>query len=46
MQGKGTSDLSFCLAEEGFFLDELVVKLLVLFERKALTGILRLILML
>ena len=25
MQGKITSDLSFCLAEEGFSLDELVV---------------------
>lgn len=46
MQGKVTSDLLFCLSENGFSLDELVIKLLELFERKALMEILRLILML
>ena len=46
MQGKITSDLSFCLSENGFSLDELVIKLLEAFERKALPELLKLILML
>lgn len=46
MQGKITSDLSCCLAEDGFSLDELVIKLVDLYERKALNEIIRLILML
>jgi hypothetical protein len=46
MQGKIISDLSFCLSENGLSLDELVIKLLEAFERKALVEILRLILML
>ena len=46
MHGNITSDLSFCLAEEGFSLDELVLKLSELYERKALNEIVRLILQL
>jgi len=46
MQGKITSDLSFCLAENGFSLDELVIKLANLFEQKAMAEFLRLILQL
>lgn len=46
MQGKITSDLSFCLAENGFSLDELVFKLKELFENKAFSELLRLILQL
>jgi len=46
MQGKITSDLSFCLAENGFSLDELVFKLKELFENKAFSDLLRLILLL
>lgn len=46
MQGKVTSELSFCLAEEGFSLDELVIKLSDLFERKAMAEFLKLILQL
>ncbi len=46
MQGKITSDLSFCLAENGFSLDELVFKLRELFENKAFSELLRLILQL
>lgn len=46
MQGKVTSELSFCLAENGFSLDELVVKLADLFERKAMSEFLKLILQL
>jgi hypothetical protein len=46
MHGNITSDLSFCLAEEGFSLDELVLKLSELYELKALSEIVRLILQL
>jgi hypothetical protein len=46
MQGEITSDLSFCLAENGFSLDELVFKLRDLFENKAFSELLRLILQL
>jgi hypothetical protein len=46
MQGKITSDLRFCLAENGFSLDELVFKLKELFENKAFSDLLRLILLL
>ncbi|MHB9139521.1 MAG: hypothetical protein ACYC4Q_08965 [Victivallaceae bacterium] len=46
MHGNITSDLSFCLAEEGFSLDELALKLSELYERKALSEIVRLILQL
>ena len=35
MQGKCNLDLSFCLAEDGFSLDELVYKLGELFEKNA-----------
>jgi len=46
MQGKCNLDLSFCLADDGFSLDELVFKLGELFEKKAFNELLRLILML
>lgn len=46
MQGKVNLDLSFCLANDGFSLDELVFKLGELFEKKAFSELLRLILML
>ena len=46
MQGKVTSELSFCLAENGFSLDELVIKLADLFEHKAMSEFLKLILQL
>lgn len=46
MQGKITSDLSFCLSEKGFSLDELVKKLSDLFEHKAMVEFIRLILLL
>lgn len=46
MQGKITSELSFCLSENGFSLDELVKKLSDLFERKAMIELIRLILLL
>ena len=46
MQGKCSMDLSFCLAEEGFSLDELVMKLADVYERKAFAELLRLILQL
>jgi len=46
MQGKCNLDLSFCLAGDGFSLDELVFKLGELFEKKAFNELLRLILML
>ena len=46
MQGKCNLDLSFCLSDNGFSLDELVFKLGDLFEKKAFNEILRLILML
>lgn len=44
MQGKCNLDLSFCLADEGFSLDELVFKLGELFEKKAFNELLGLIL--
>jgi hypothetical protein len=46
MQGKCNLDLSFCLADNGFSLDELVFRLGELFEKKAFNELLRLILML
>ena len=46
MQGKCNIDLSFCLADNGFSLDELVFRLGELFEKKAFNQLLRLILML
>ena len=46
MQGKCNLDLSFCLASDGFSLDELVFRLGELFEKKAFNELLRLILML
>ena len=46
MQGKCNLDLSFCLSKNGFSLDELVFKLGELFEKKAFSELLRLILML
>jgi hypothetical protein len=46
MQGKVNLDLSFCLAESGFSLDELVFKLGELFENKAFSELLRLVLQL
>jgi len=46
MQGKCNIDLSFCLADNGFSLDELVFRLGELFEKKAFNELLRLILML
>ena len=46
MQGKCNLDLSFCLSDNGFSLDELVFKLGDLFEKKAFSELLRLILML
>ncbi len=44
MQGKCNLDLSFCLSKNGFSLDELVFKLGELFEKKAFSELLRLIL--
>lgn len=46
MQGKISMDLSFCLSENGFSLDELVIKLADVFERRAFAELLRLILQL
>ena len=46
MQGEITSELSFCLSENGFSLDELVKKVSDLFERKAMVELIRLILLL
>lgn len=46
MQGKSNLDLSFCLADNGFSLDELVFRLGELFEKKAFNELLRLILLL
>jgi hypothetical protein len=46
MQGKCNLDLSFCLADNGFSLDELVFRLGELFEKKAFNELLRLILLL
>ena len=46
MQCKYNLDLSFCLADEGFSLDELVFRLGELFEKKSFSELLRLILML
>jgi len=46
MQGKISMDLSFCQSEEGFSLDELVTKLADVFERKAFSELLKLILQL
>ena len=46
MQGKISMDLSFCLSENGFSLDELIEKLADVFERKAFPELLRLILQL
>jgi len=46
MQGKVNLDLTFCLAESGFSLDELVFKLGKLFENKAFSELLRLVLQL
>jgi hypothetical protein len=46
MQGKITSDLSFCLSDDGFSLDELVVKLSEVYDRKGLADLLTLILLL
>jgi hypothetical protein len=44
MQEKITLDLSYCLAETGFSLDELIVKLSDLFKKKAFSELLKLIL--
>ena len=44
MQGKCNLDLSFCLADNGFSLDELVFRLGTLFEEKAFNELLKLIL--
>ncbi|MCF6175810.1 MAG: hypothetical protein L3J71_08590 [Victivallaceae bacterium] len=44
MQEKVTLDLSYCLAENGFSLDELIVKLSDLFKKKAFSELLKLIL--
>lgn len=46
MQGKISMDLSFCQAENGFSLDELVEKLADVFERKAFAELLKMILQL
>ena len=46
IQSKITSDLSFCLAENGFSLDELVFKLKEFFENKTFSELLQLILQL
>ena len=46
MQGKVSMDLSFCLSEEGFSLDELIETLSDVFERKAFVELLRFILQL
>ena len=44
MQGKISMDLSFCQSENGFSLDELVVKLADVYERKAFPELLKMIL--
>ena len=44
MQGKISMDLSFCQAETGFSLDELVTKLADVYERKAFAELLKMIL--
>jgi hypothetical protein len=44
MQGKISMDLSFCQSEQGFSLDELVLKLADVYERKAFAELLKLIL--
>lgn len=44
MQGKISMDLSFCQSEEGFSLDELVSKLADVYERKAFSELLKMIL--
>ena len=44
MQGKISMDLSFCQSETGFSLDELVVKLGDVYERKAFGELLKMIL--
>ena len=46
MQGKISMELSFCQAETGFSLDELVEKLADVFERKAFAELLKMILQL
>lgn len=46
MQGKINMVLSFCQSEQGFSLDELVVKLGDMFERKAFSELLKMILQL
>lgn len=46
MQGEISMDLSFCQSEQGFSLDELVVKLGDMFERKAFSELLKMILQL
>ena len=46
MQGKISMDLSFCQSENGFSLDELVVKLADVYERKAFAELLKMILQL
>jgi len=45
MRGKITSDLSFCLADDGFSLDELVLKASELYRAKALNEFVKLMLM-
>ena len=44
MQGKISMDLSFCQSENGFSLDELVIKLADVYERKAFAELLKMIL--
>jgi hypothetical protein len=44
MQGKISMDLSFCQSENGFSLDELVLKLADVYERKAFSELLKMIL--
>lgn len=44
MQGKTSMDLSFCQSEEGFSLGELVSKLADVYERKAFSELLKMIL--
>ena len=44
MRGKISMDLSFCQSETGFSLDELIVKLADVYERKAFPELLKMIL--
>ncbi len=46
MQGKISMDLSFCQSENGFSLDELIIKLADAYERKAFSELLKMILQL